>query len=107
MSRQVRRLRRNQDAVKALAQLSQAIPQLQGSIRGIAQALPTGVAHDENIQKMFDSLVEDCQTLARENAVLRETFLRLLIVLSEDSEENIRKVEEMLRVTVQEELKGT
>jgi hypothetical protein len=105
MSRSVRRLRRNQDAVKALAELSRAIPKLQGSIQGITQALPAGT--DPSVQVLVDALVEDVQTLARENEVLRETFLRLLIALSEDSEENIRKVEATLREEVLKEREGT
>jgi hypothetical protein len=106
MSRSVRRLRRNQDAVKALAELSRAIPKLQGSLQGITQALPAGTV-DPSVQQMINALVEDTQTLARENEVLRETFLRLLIALSEDSEENIRKVEAALREDILKEREET
>lgn len=85
--------------------LSNAIPLLQQHVKGIAAALPGTVNPD--VDKLLSSLVEDCETLARENAILRETFLRLLIVLSDDSEENIRKVEAEIRGTLLREREGT
>ncbi len=86
--------------------LSNAIPLLQQHVQGLAKALPAGSLNDD-AQKLLASLVEDCETLARENALLRETFLRLLIALSEDSEENIRTVEAEIRGTLLREHEGT
>jgi hypothetical protein len=106
MSRSLRRISRNQGAQKALLDLTNAIPKLQGSIRGIVEALPAGQMSPD-VQALVTSLVEDCQTLARENKVMRETFLRLLILLGEDSEENIRKVEAEIRANLLKEHEDT
>lgn len=109
MSRALRRISRNREAKKALSDLvmlSNAIPALQGSLQGLTSALPKG-SLDVKVQELLDALVEDCQTLARENQILRETFLRLLIMLGDDTEENLRKVEAELRLNVTKELEGT
>lgn len=109
MSRSLRRISRNQEAKKAvleLSKLSMAIPVLQKNIRGVIDALPTNGSNDDT-QKLLAALVEDCQVLARENEILRESFLRLLTVLSEDSAENIRKVEAEIRSNIVKEYEGT
>lgn len=104
MSRALRRLSRNQEAKKALLELSSAIPLLQSHIKGIAGALPTA---PDDTQKLLAALVEDCETLARENAILRETFLRLLMMLGDDTDQNIRKVEAEIRASLLKEHEGT
>lgn len=52
---------------------------------------------------VVNAVVGDCQEVANENEILRETFLRLLVTLSGDPEEHIRKVEELIRAKVIEE----
>jgi len=110
MSRSLRRISRNQEAKKALldlSKLSTAIPDLQKNIRGVIDALPANVTADEDTQKLLAALVDDCQTLAQQNAILREGFIRLLVVLSGDSEENIRKVEAEIHADLVKEYEGT
>jgi hypothetical protein len=107
MSRSVRRLRKSQEAQKALADLTRLVPKLQGGLRDIVKALPqaeSGQVSDND--RLLAALVEDVEALNREAAVQRETFIRLLIALSEDSEENIRKVESTIREEVVKGFEG-
>lgn len=102
MSRSLRKIGRKQEALKAFSELSRAIPKLQGSIKGIVEALPKE-GQPSDTEKLVSALIEDAEALSVEQEVQRETFIRLLIALSEDSEENIRKVEAEVRAAVLKE----
>jgi hypothetical protein len=69
-------------------------------LRELTEVVPTS---NPDVQKLLESLVEDVQALSRENAILRESFLRMLALLGEDSEGNIRRVEAEIRANVAKE----
>lgn len=108
MSKALRKIKRqgtSLQAVKAVENLVGAVKSL-GSVQGFGEGLQSLVALEPMIKEtseLVNALVEDYETLAKENEVQRETFLRLLIALSNDSEQNIRKVESVLRDEVLKE----
>lgn len=112
MGKSLRKIRRqgpSQQAVQAVRQLSSSVKSLE-SIKDLGTGIETLVQLApviEETSKLVEALIEDYETLATENEVQRETFLRLLITLSNDSEENIRKVENDLREALLKERAGT
>jgi len=107
MSKALRKIKRQggQQAVQAVESLMGAVKSLE-SVQGLGEGLKGLVALEPMIKEthqLVNTLVEDYDNLAQESEVQRETFLRLLIALSQDSEKNIRKVEEILREEVLKE----